>query len=71
MRSREVELREQEYEVEYEYIEGDVGDYENAPESPQIIVHNIYGAFGKLKFSGFTNDEITNIEEQIYRHHED
>ena len=71
MRSREVELREQEYEVKYEYIEGDAGDYENAPESPQVIVHNIYSAFGELKLSCFTNDEILNIEEQIYSHYED
>ena len=71
MRSREGELREQEYEVEYEYIEGDTGDYENAPESPQIIVHNIYGAFGELKLSCFTNSEMLDIEEQIYSHYED
>ena len=71
MRSREVELREQEYEVEYEYIEGDAGDYENAPESPQIIVHNIYGAFGELKLSCFTSNEILDIEEQIHNHYED
>lgn len=71
MRIREVELREQEYQVEYEYIEGDAGDYENAPESPQIIVHNIYGAFGELKLSCFTNSEMLDIEEQIYSHYED
>ena len=71
MRSREVELREQEYEVEYEYIEGDSGDWETPPVPPQIIVHNIYGAFGELKLSCFTSDEILEIEEQIYSHYED
>tara|TARA_R100000541_G_C1832930_1_gene74490 strand:+ start:215 stop:430 length:216 start_codon:yes stop_codon:yes gene_type:complete len=71
MRSREIELIDGKFYVDYEYIKGDAGDYENAPESPQIIVHNIFGDFGELKLSCFTSDEILNIEEQIYSHYED
>jgi hypothetical protein len=70
MRTTEIEIHEQHCEVEYEYTSGDHGDYETAPTSPEVRIFKIYGQFGELDLDGFTNEEITNIEEIIFNKYE-
>jgi len=70
MRTTEIELHEQDYEVDYEYIEGESGDYYTAPSSPSVRIFKIYGRFGEISQEGLTREEVINIEEQIFNKYE-
>tara|TARA_R110002051_G_C8350752_1_gene440080 strand:+ start:265 stop:477 length:213 start_codon:yes stop_codon:yes gene_type:complete len=70
MGTTEISLHEQECEVEYEYIEGESGDYYTAPSSPSVRIFKIYGRFGEISQQGLTREEIINIEEQIFNKYE-
>jgi len=70
MRTTEIEIHEQDCEVEYEYRAGDHGDHFTAPTSPEVRIFKIYGQFGEIDLDGFTNEEITNIEEIIFNKYE-